>query len=150
MFCSAQNFRHGNGQYGCSRTEKEPPDSLPCCLFIQVIQRLLVRLMNQTELVNAIAKELDIPRTHSQQLLRATLQEISDLLKNGEAVTIPQWGTFDTAIHEPRRGFLPLGFLPLGQGYAIFPRRRVPVFRTGTFLHDGVYDLEYIEEEVAA
>lgn len=106
--------------------------------------------MNQTELIEQIADELHIPKTHSQRLLRATLREISDLLKNGEAITIPRWGTFDTAVHEPWRGFLPSGFMPLGQGYAIFPRRRVPVFRTGKLLHDGVYDLENPEEEVAA
>lgn len=106
--------------------------------------------MNQTELIEQIADELHIPKTLSQRLLRATLREIRDLLKNGEAITIPHWGTFDTAIHEPRRGFLPSGFLPLGQGYAIFPKRRVPVFRTGKLLHDDVYDLDIIEEEVAA
>lgn len=106
--------------------------------------------MNQTELIEQIADELHISKTHSQQLLRATLREIRDLLKNGEAVTIPQWGTFDTAIHESRRGFLPLGFLPLGQGYAMFPKRRLPVFRTGKSLQDGVYDLDEIEEGLAA
>lgn len=100
--------------------------------------------MNQTDLIEKTADELHISRAHSQQLLRATLQEIRDLLAKGEAVTIPHWGTFDTAIHEPRRGFLPAGFLPVGEGYAIFPKRRVPVFRAAKLLHDGVYDLDEI------
>lgn len=106
--------------------------------------------MDQTQLIEHIGDELHIPKTHSQRLLRATLREIRDLLKNGEAVTIPHWGTFDTAIREPHRGFLPRGFLPLGEGYAIFPKRRVPVFRTGKSLHDGVYDLDDPEEGAAA
>lgn len=106
--------------------------------------------MNQTELIERTAEELDISKAHSQRLLRATLQEIRDLLMQGEAVTIPQWGTFDTAIHEPRRGFLPPGFLALGEGYAIFPKRRVPVFRTGKVLHDGVYHLDDIAQSVPA
>ncbi len=110
----------------------------------------MVRRMNQTELIAQIADELQISRTHSQQLLRATLREIRDLLVNGEAVSIPQWGTFDTATHEPWRGFLPSGFLPLGQGYAIFPKRRVPVFRTGKQLHDGVYEIDDIDERALA
>ena len=110
----------------------------------------MVRHMNQTELIAQIADELQIPKTHSQLLLRATLQEIRDLLVNGQAVTIPQWGTFDTATHEPWRGFLPPGFLPLGEGYALFPKRRVPVFRTGQQLHDGVYELDDIGERVPA
>lgn len=106
--------------------------------------------MNQTELIDQIAVELDISKTLSQQLLRATLQELLDLLKSGEAVTIPQLGTFDSAIHKSWRGFLPSGFLPGGKGYAIFPKRRVPVFRTAKSLHDGVYDLDSLEEGAAA
>lgn len=105
--------------------------------------------MNQTELIEQTANELNIPKTHSQRLLRATLREIRDLLVKGEAITIPQWGTFDTSIHEPRRGFLPSGFRPKGEGYAIFPKRRVPVFRTGKLLHDSVYDLEDNEQSVS-
>lgn len=106
--------------------------------------------MNQNELIDQIADELDISATLSQQLLRATLQELLDLLRNGEAITIPQLGTFDSVIHASRRGYLPAGFLLRGKGYAIFPQRRVPVFRTAKSLHDDVYDLDNIEKEVAA
>ncbi|MEX0942858.1 MAG: HU family DNA-binding protein [Pseudomonadales bacterium] len=102
--------------------------------------------MDQADLIKRIAEKLQIPGTLSQRLLRATLLEICDLLKNGEAVSIPGFGTFDTVIHKQRRGFLPLGFHPSGQGYALFPQRRVPVFRTAESLHDEVYELE---EEVA-
>lgn len=106
--------------------------------------------MNQTELIEQTAEELNIPKTHSQRLLRATLEEIRDLLVDGQAVSIPEWGTFDTVTHESRHGFLPRGFSSLGQGYAIFPKRRVPVFRTGKALRDGVHDLEEPEEKVSA
>lgn len=106
--------------------------------------------MNQTELIKQTADALDIPKTHSQRLLRATLTEIRDLLVHGEAITIPQWGTFDTAIHEPRRGFLPAGFSALGQGYAIFPKRRLPVFRASQSLHDRVYNLDDPENTVGS
>lgn len=98
--------------------------------------------MNQAELIKQIAVNLQISGTLSQNLLRATLLEICELLKNGEAVSIPGLGTFDTAIHQQRRGFLPSGFQSSGSGYAIFPKRRVPVFRTAKSLHDDVYDLE--------
>lgn len=105
--------------------------------------------MNQTELIAQTADELRIPKTNAQRLLRATLQEIRDLLVDGEAVSIPRWGTFDTLTHEARRGFLPRGFSSQGQGYAIFPKRRVPVFRTGKALHEGVHDLDDPEEQVS-
>ena len=97
--------------------------------------------MDQAELIKRIADKLQISGAHSQTLLRATLLEICELLKNGEAVSIPGLGTFDTTIHKPRRGFLPSGFESSGSGYAIFPKRRVPVFRAARSLHDDVYDL---------
>jgi len=98
--------------------------------------------MNQAELIKRIAEQMQITGTLSQSLLRATLLEICELLKKGEAVSIPGLGTFDTAIHEQRRGFLPSGFQSSGSGYAMFPKRRVPVFRTAKSLQDDVYHLE--------
>lgn len=98
--------------------------------------------MNQSELIKQIAEKLQISETASHGLLRATLLELCELLKNGEAVSIPDLGTFDTTIHKQRRGFLPSGLKSIGRGYAIFPKRRVPVFRTAKSLHDEVYDLE--------
>lgn len=103
--------------------------------------------MNQTELINGLAVDLGISNVQSQRLLRATLSEIRSVLIDGQAVSIPHWGTFDTTIHESRRSFLPFGFLPFGKGgYAILPKRRVPVFRTGKELREDVYDLEGNEE----
>lgn len=93
--------------------------------------------MDQSELVEKVAKELGIPVASSQRLLKATLREIRDLLRVGHAVTIPHLGTFDTATHEEHRGYR-----PDSQDFAIFPKRRVPVFRTGTLLREDVYDIE--------
>lgn len=103
-----------------------------------------VEFMDQSDLIKRIAEKLQISGTLSQSMLRATLLEMCELLKNGEAVSIPGLGTFDTVIHEPRRGFLPSGFQSSGSGYALFPKRRVPVFRTAKSLHDDVYDLEEV------
>lgn len=105
--------------------------------------------LNQTELIAEIAKYLDITNAQSHAMLKSTLREIRSLLSTGKAVSIPNWGTFDTVIHESRRGFLPLGFLPSGKGYAILPKRRVPVFRTAKALREDVYDLEPNAEENA-
>jgi len=98
--------------------------------------------MDQSDLIKRIAEKMQISRTVSQSLLQAMLLELCELLKKGEAVSIPGLGTFDTVIHKQRRGFLPSGFQSIGQGYAIFPKRRVPIFRTAKSLHDEVYDLE--------
>jgi nucleoid DNA-binding protein len=97
--------------------------------------------MDQSELIEKVAKELGISNALSQRLLRATLREIRDLLRVGHAVTIPHLGTFDTATYAERRGYR-----PASHDFAIFPKRRVPVFRTGTLLRDEVYDVESDEE----
>lgn len=93
--------------------------------------------MDQAELVEKIARELTISNAASQRLLKATLREIRDLLRVGHAVTIPHLGTFDTATYEEHRGYR-----PVSHDFAIFPKRRVPVFRTGSLLRDEVYDIE--------
>ncbi|MFY9261822.1 MAG: HU family DNA-binding protein [Gallionella sp.] len=93
--------------------------------------------MDQSELVEKIAKALGITYTQSQRLLRATLREIRGLLQVGQAVSIPHLGTFDTATYQKHRGYR-----PTRHDFAIFPKRRVPVFRTGTLLRDDVYDME--------
>ncbi len=93
--------------------------------------------MDQSELVEKVAQELGIPITQSHRLLKATLREIRELLRAGHAVTIPHLGTFDTATYAEHRGYR-----PASHDFAIFPKRRVPVFRTGTVLREEVYDIE--------
>lgn len=93
--------------------------------------------MDQSELVEKVAMELGIPNTHSHRLLKATLREIRELLRVGHAVTIPHLGTFDTATYSEHRGYR-----PVSHDFAIFPKRRVPVFRTGSVLREEVYDIE--------
>lgn len=93
--------------------------------------------MDQAELIEHVAKELAISNAQSQRLLRATLREIRDLLRVGHAVTLPHLGTFDTATYEEHRGYR-----PGSEDFALFPKRRVPVFRAGTLLREDVYDIE--------
>ena len=97
--------------------------------------------MDQSELIEQVAKELGISNAQSRRLLKATLREVSGLLRAGHAVTMPLLGTFDTAIRDEHRGFL-----PASNHFAIFPKRRVPVFRTGAVLRKEVYDIEPHEE----
>lgn len=93
--------------------------------------------MDQSELIEKVAKELNMSNAQSQRMLKATLREIRDLLRVGHAVTIPHLGTFDTATYAEH-----LGYRPTSHDFAVFPKRRVPVFRTGTLLREEVYDIE--------
>lgn len=56
--------------------------------------------MDQTELIEDIAKELGISNAQSKRLLKATLREIRDLLKAGHSVSLPDLGTFDTTTYK--------------------------------------------------
>ena len=96
--------------------------------------------MDQAELIDQVAKELGISNAQSQRLLKATLREIRNLLRVGHAVTLPHLGTFDTATYAEHRGYR-----PAGNDFALFPKRRVPVFRAGSSLRDDVYDIELDE-----
>ena len=93
--------------------------------------------MDQADLIEQVAKELGITNSMSQRMLKATLREIRDVLRVGHAVTIPHLGTFDTATYDEHRGYR-----PASHDFALFPKRRLPVFRTGTLLREGVHDIE--------
>lgn len=97
--------------------------------------------MDQTELIEDIAKEMGISNAQSKRLLKATLREIRDLLKAGHSVSLPDLGTFDTATYDEHRGYL-----PVRESYVLFPKRRVPVFRAGTTLRKEVYNIEPNED----
>lgn len=96
--------------------------------------------MDQAELIDHVAKALSISNAQSQRLLKATLREIRNLLGVGHAVTLPNLGTFDTATYAEHRGYR-----PAGNDFALFPKRRVQVFRTGSLLREGVY--KFVSDE---
>lgn len=93
--------------------------------------------MTQKELTTQLATELEIPHAQAARLLKATTEELRSSLKDGQAVSIPDWGTFDTSIHEPHRGFL-----PHIRRFAMLPKRRVPVFRPSEEMREDLHDLE--------
>ncbi len=97
--------------------------------------------MDQAELIENVAKDLGISKAESKRLLKATLREIRGLLGVGHAVTLPHLGTFDTATYDEHRGYR-----PGSKDFALFPKRRVPVFRTGTLLREDVYNIKQDED----
>lgn len=87
--------------------------------------------MTQKEMTNRLASELQIGDAQAARWLKATMDELRLSLRDGQAVSIPNWGTFDTSIHEAHRGFL-----PHLQRFAMLPKRRVPVFRPSEALRE--------------
>lgn len=93
--------------------------------------------MTHRELTIRLATAMDISRAQAARWLKATTDELSLSLREGLAVSIPDWGTFDTTMHEERQGFL-----PHLQRITTLAKRRLPVFRPSEGLRDDVHDLE--------
>ena len=63
--------------------------------------------MNKTELVNAIAEKSGLAKTDAKKALEATLEAITEAVKNDEKVALIGVGTFETAVRAARQGINP-------------------------------------------
>jgi len=61
--------------------------------------------MNQTEVVNAMAKKLDIPFEIAKRDLDAIIECMTEELANGGEVKLINFGTFRFVKRGPRKGF---------------------------------------------
>jgi DNA-binding protein HU-beta len=96
--------------------------------------------MNKTELIEKLAKTTSLTKTQSAEAVNALFDTdsrkgvIAIALDAGDSVTIPGFGTFDTARRKAREGRNP----QTGESLTI-PARTVPVFRAGKGLKERVY-----------
>lgn len=60
--------------------------------------------MTKTEFVAAVAAELEVPKTVAAEVVDAFLTVTTDLLRAGDKVTFPGFGTFDVAERAARKG----------------------------------------------
>ena len=63
--------------------------------------------MNKTDLVNAIAEKSGLAKTDAKKALEATLEAITEAVKNDEKVALIGFGTFETAVRAARQGINP-------------------------------------------
>lgn len=63
--------------------------------------------MNKTELVNAITEKSGLAKTDAKKALEATLEAITEAVKNDEKVALIGFGTFETAVRAARQGINP-------------------------------------------
>ena len=63
--------------------------------------------MNKTELVNSIAEKSGLAKTDAKKALEATLEAITEAVKNDEKVALIGFGTFETAVRAARQGINP-------------------------------------------
>ena len=60
--------------------------------------------MTKTEFVSNVAEELEVPKTVAAETVDAFLKVTTDLLKAGDKITFPGFGTFGVSQRAARKG----------------------------------------------
>ena len=89
--------------------------------------------MNKSELIDAIAASADIPKAAAGRALDATVDAITNALKEGDQVVLVGFGTFAVKERAARTGRNP----QTGQPIEI-PAAKIPTFKPGKALKDAV------------
>jgi DNA-binding protein HU-beta len=89
--------------------------------------------MNKTELINAIATKSGLSKKDSEKALVATIDSITDALKDGDKVQLVGFGIFDVKSRAARIGRNPKTKEPIN-----IPETKSPVFKAGKALKEAV------------
>ena len=89
--------------------------------------------MNKADLIDAIADSADISKASAGRALEATIDAVTNALKQGDQVAMVGFGTFSVKDRPARTGRNPR----TGEAIAI-AASRVPAFKAGKALKDAV------------
>ncbi len=89
--------------------------------------------MNKQELISKIAEKADISRKDATAALTALITSITEALKTGEKIAIPNLGTFEVRERAARTGKNPR----TGEAVEI-AAKRLPAFKPAKALKDAV------------
>ena len=89
--------------------------------------------MNKSELIDAVAKQADLPKTKAQTALEAVIDCIKGSLKKGDEVRLVGFGTFSVSNRAATTGRNPR----TGETIKI-PASKRPTFKAGKELKDAV------------
>ena len=89
--------------------------------------------MNKTELIEAIAKRADVPKSQAQKHFDAFEEVVSNVLKSGDEVQITGFGKFYVREQKARDGRNP----QTGEKMRI-PAQKVPSFSAGNSLRESI------------
>ena len=89
--------------------------------------------MNKQELISKIAEKADISRKDATAALTALITSITEALKAGEKIAIPNLGTFEVRERAARTGKNPR----TGEAVEI-AAKRLPAFKSAKALKDAV------------
>lgn len=90
--------------------------------------------MNKTELIAAVAEKAELSKKDAEAAITATIDAITDSLKNGEKVQLGVgFGSFEVKARAER-----VGRNPLTKETIQIPASKTPVFKAGKALKDAV------------
>ncbi|WP_261816205.1 nucleoid-associated protein HU-alpha [Vibrio gallicus] len=89
--------------------------------------------MNKTQLIDAIAEKADLSKAQAKAALEATLEGVTEALKEGDQVQLIGFGTFKVSHRSARTGRNP----KTGDEIQI-AAANVPAFTAGKALKDAV------------
>ena len=89
--------------------------------------------MTKSDLIDKVAREAKIPRAAAERAVNSFTASITEVLKQGDKITLPGFGTFLTSNRSARKGRNPR----TGQEINI-PAVRIPKFKAGKGLKDSI------------
>lgn len=89
--------------------------------------------MTKSDLINKVATEAKIPRAAAERALNSFTASITEVLKQGDKITLPGFGTFLTSNRSARKGRNPR----TGEEITI-SAATIPKFKAGKKLKDAV------------
>lgn len=89
--------------------------------------------MNKAELINVVSEAAEVSKKDAETVITATLDAITDALKEGEKVQLVGFGSFEVKTRAERMGRNPQTKEPIP-----IPASRAPVFKAGKPLKDAV------------
>ena len=90
-------------------------------------------MMNKTELVSAVAEKTGLSKKDSDAAVNATIDAITESLKNDDKVALVGFGTFEVRVRAERMGKNP----QTGEAIKI-AASKVPAFKAGKALKDAL------------
>ena len=89
--------------------------------------------MNKADLVNSISQKTGLTKTKTNEVIDAFVESVTESLKDGNKVTLVNFGTFNTSKRDARKGRNP----KTGETIEI-PAKRVSRFKVGTGLSKNI------------
>ena len=89
--------------------------------------------MNKTELIAAVAEQAEMSKKDAEAAVTATIDVISEALRQGEKVQLVGFGSFEVKVRAERMGRNPQTKEPIP-----IPASKAPVFKAGKPLKDAI------------